>query len=279
MRYAGRITEWDDERGFGFVTPNGGGDRAFVHIKSFQRGSTRPVVAQLISYEVRKDERGRCNAAEIRFVDLRAKTKHNAGIRWPRKTVAVLCMAVLVAGWLTGIFPAIVPLIYAGMSILAVLMYALDKSAATRQRSRTPERTLHVVALLGGWPGALFAQNAFRHKSSKPSFQSGFLATVALNCTALAAGSLGWFDLAKERFGGGIAEPSIPFVIGSARSSIESTRARTTRATLPTFSCDGRTHCTQMTSCAEATYFLQHCPNVRMDGDGDGVPCEQQWCN
>ena len=45
------------------------------------------------------------------------------------------------------------------------------------------------------------------------------------------------------------------------------------------FHCDGRTHCSQMTSCAEATYFLQHCPNTKMDGNGDGEPCEQQWCN
>ena len=45
------------------------------------------------------------------------------------------------------------------------------------------------------------------------------------------------------------------------------------------FSCDGRQHCSQMTSCAEATYFIQHCPNTQMDGNNDGVPCEQQWCH
>ena len=44
------------------------------------------------------------------------------------------------------------------------------------------------------------------------------------------------------------------------------------------FRCDGRTHCSQMTSCAEATYFLRNCPGTRMDGNNDGVPCEQQWC-
>lgn len=54
-------------------------------------------------------------------------------------------------------------------------------------------------------------------------------------------------------------------------------------ATLPaqataTFRCDGRAHCSQMTSCAEATYFLRNCPGTQMDGDHDGVPCEQQWC-
>lgn len=46
-----------------------------------------------------------------------------------------------------------------------------------------------------------------------------------------------------------------------------------------TFTCDGRTMCSQMTSCAEATYFIQHCPNTKMDGNNDGVPCERQWCN
>lgn len=44
------------------------------------------------------------------------------------------------------------------------------------------------------------------------------------------------------------------------------------------YACDGRTRCPQMTSCAEATYFLRHCPNTEMDGDGDGIPCEGQWC-
>ena len=43
--------------------------------------------------------------------------------------------------------------------------------------------------------------------------------------------------------------------------------------------CDGRTRCSQMTSCDEATYFLRNCPGVEMDGDKDGIPCESQWCN
>ena len=45
------------------------------------------------------------------------------------------------------------------------------------------------------------------------------------------------------------------------------------------YRCDGRTRCSQMRSCAEATYFLQNCPGVTMDGNNDGVPCEQQWCH
>ena len=45
-----------------------------------------------------------------------------------------------------------------------------------------------------------------------------------------------------------------------------------------TYACDGRIHCSQMTSCEEATFFLQNCPGTKMDGDNDGIACEQQWC-
>ena len=45
-----------------------------------------------------------------------------------------------------------------------------------------------------------------------------------------------------------------------------------------TFQCDGRIHCSQMSSCSEATFFIQNCPGTKMDGDSDGLPCEDQWC-
>ena len=60
-------------------------------------------------------------------------------------------------------------------------------------------------------------------------------------------------------------------------SSGSSRRNRSIYVT-PKFQCDGRTHCSQMTSCEEATFFLKNCPGTKMDGDNDGVPCEQQWC-
>lgn len=54
--------------------------------------------------------------------------------------------------------------------------------------------------------------------------------------------------------------------------------AESISASSGTYRCDGRTRCSEMTSCAEAMYFLQNCPGVKMDGEGDGVPCEGQWC-
>ena len=49
-------------------------------------------------------------------------------------------------------------------------------------------------------------------------------------------------------------------------------------AAAESYHCDGRSYCSQMHSCAEAKWFLQHCPGMNMDGEGDGVPCERQWC-
>jgi len=61
--------------------------------------------------------------------------------------------------------------------------------------------------------------------------------------------------------------------------------ATTSESTQPTpavssgYRCDGRKHCTQMSSCSEAKFFLNNCPGVKMDGDNDGIPCEDQWCH
>jgi Excalibur calcium-binding domain len=50
------------------------------------------------------------------------------------------------------------------------------------------------------------------------------------------------------------------------------------RTTFNSYRCDGRQHCSQMSSCAEAKFFLRNCPGVKMDGDNDGIPCEDQLC-
>ena len=61
-----------------------------------------------------------------------------------------------------------------------------DKAAARQGRWRTPESTLHTLALVGGWPGALVAQRVFRHKTTKQPFRTIFWFTVVANCAALA---------------------------------------------------------------------------------------------
>jgi len=185
MRYVGRITEWDDKKGFGFVAPNGGGDRAFVHIKAFERVSRRPVSGQLISYELATDEKGRFKASGIRFVALRPKKAPSNHAVWPRKIIGVAFLVLLLLAWLLSRMPLAVLLPYAGASLVAFILYGADKAAAQNNRWRTPESTLHLFALVGGWPGALIAQDIFRHKSKKEEFQTIFWTTVVLNCAAL----------------------------------------------------------------------------------------------
>lgn len=64
-------------------------------------------------------------------------------------------------------------------------------------------------------------------------------------------------------------------LVGADSSSLAS---NSPSAGVASFRCDGRSYCSQMTSCEEAKYFLKNCPNTEMDGDRDGVPCESQWC-
>jgi uncharacterized membrane protein YsdA (DUF1294 family) len=100
--------------------------------------------------------------------------------------IATLFLAMLCILAARGALPAGVPALYLVASIAAVIAYAMDKSAAERGAWRTRERTLHLLALIGGWPGALIAQTVLRHKTRKLSFRFAFWATVALNCGALA---------------------------------------------------------------------------------------------
>ncbi|MFZ6730571.1 DUF1294 domain-containing protein [Undibacterium sp. Ji42W] len=79
-----------------------------------------------------------------------------------------------------------VVVVYASMSIITLVMYGLDKTAARNRKPRISERTLLFCGLACGWPGAVLAQKLFRHKTIKPSFRLAFVSTVIFNCFALA---------------------------------------------------------------------------------------------
>lgn len=74
----------------------------------------------------------------------------------------------------------------AALNLLTFALYYRDKRAATRGSRRTPENTLHILAMLGGWPGALLAQRIYRHKSRKAGFQVVFWITVIVNVSVTA---------------------------------------------------------------------------------------------
>jgi cold shock CspA family protein len=172
MRYQGRVAEWKDERGFGFITPNGGGARVFLHISAlFDRGR-RPSVGALVTYEIVSAADGRVRAQDVRLVG-----RPSAGRLSPLLLMlafGVLLVAAAYVAWVRLSHPN---------STVAASAYKI-----------------------------LFVREALRSNS--------------------------------------------PFQCTPAKSS-----------------------CSAMTSCAEAFFHQERCGVSNMDGDGDGIPCERQWCN
>ena len=187
MKFQGKLSNWNDDKGFGFVEPNGGGDRAFVHIKSFTRRSRRPVDGDVIVYELVKEAGGKFKAVNVSFARdraLKSKPTHKKPIVG---TIIIITFCLALAG-LVSLDRAPIELlyVYVAMSILTFINYALDKSAAKNNRWRTSENQLHLLSLAGGWPGAFYAQNKLRHKSIKKEFKQVYWITVIMNIAALA---------------------------------------------------------------------------------------------
>ena len=185
MRQQGILADWNDDRGFGFITPVAAGPRVFVHISAFPRGQ-RPATNDLVTYGVGRDERNRLSASDVQYV-VPTRSMRTRGLPVALAT-ATLFFALLVSLVALDQAPVLLLAPYGLFSVVGFAMYGTDKVAAERRAWRTPEVNLHAIALLGGWPGALVARQVFRHKTTKQPFRTIFWGTVVANCVALA-----WF--------------------------------------------------------------------------------------
>lgn len=194
MRYLGILVEWNDGRGFGFVQSDAGGDRLFVHISAFNpkpSPQTRPQLGMRLEFAVGQ-EGGKKRAQKVAWHHLgqvparpadgaartmKARSGSGGGNYWVVMAF-VLLFASVVVFW--GVQRWVASL-YGVLSLITFFAYWKDKVAAQTGRWRTPESTLHALAVLGGWPGAVFAQQWLRHKSSKATFRTIFWCTVLLN--------------------------------------------------------------------------------------------------
>ncbi|MDQ3059198.1 MAG: excalibur calcium-binding domain-containing protein [Pseudomonadota bacterium] len=194
-RFEGTLTQWNDDRGFGFVAPAQGGQAVFVHISAFPRDGQRPQPHEALSFEIELDNKGK---------------KRAVGVRRP-----------------AGSQPA-------------------------------PRRLTPGGAVLG---------RPVRHAT-------GGLAKWVAMLLLVAVGVYGYDQYSKRVSAYPSADTGQPLAQPVGQEPVQ-----VLQPTAVSFRCDGRQHCSQMTSCAEATFFLKNCPGVKMDGDGDGVPCEEQWCS
>ena len=179
----GKLIRWNDERGFGFISPNDDGHDVFVHISALRIIGRRPMVDDVITYDIHTDNSGKERAINAVIEGL---SQGRPGTR--RRIIRTRT-----APKKSGIFGKIIAL-----------------------------------GLIVGIGSAVY--NEFGDRSSSKSMPNH----------------------------------SLPF------SSTDSEHS--------SYSCQGKTHCSEMVSCEEATFYQRNCPGTVMDGDGDGIPCERQWC-
>ncbi|UWX04498.1 DUF1294 domain-containing protein [Pseudoxanthomonas sp. NC8] len=182
MASLGRIVDWNEARGFGFIQPLATSQpRLFFHIRDYRQGRTAPGTGRAGEIPCatagrRPLARGRrlpcgCARATGRGGGARASPPLPA---WPGWLLAGAHAAGI--AWAThgGRMPMPGAAFLLALCCVAWIAYALDKHAAQRGRRRIPESTLHLLELAGGWPGAFVAQRMLHHKTRKRSYRIAF---------------------------------------------------------------------------------------------------------
>ena len=183
----GKITQWHDDKGYGFIQMDNSSQKVFCHISSFIQKQPRPSEGENVSFDIVTNEKGQTSAKKIRYLDRPIQQKSVSQTRRERKENNS-------ATSLGGLVSSILGLIFVGLIGYQIYQFAAAKLTPKQANKPQPVNT------------------------SAPS---------------------------------------------------ANTRYR----------CDGRKHCSQMTSCEEAKWFLRNCADTKMDGDGDGIPCESSLCS
>lgn len=185
MRLKGKLIKWSEQKAFGFIAPNGGGNQIFIHKNAFSNRTRSPKINDVITYSISKDQQGRYCADKATFLGEKLKVKQTNKFSQFSIYLALLFIVAITVAFLLGHFPKTLMLVYIVMSVITFLAYAQDKFKAQKDAWRTPENTLHVLSLIGGWPGAALAQQLLRHKTQKKAFRIAFWFTVMANLTCL----------------------------------------------------------------------------------------------
>ncbi|OQK15123.1 calcium-binding protein [Methyloprofundus sedimenti] len=187
----GKLIRWIDAKGFGFITPENGKSDIFIHITAFKGMGRKPVIGDIIHYEIGTDTNGKTRAVNARIEGVRQ------------------------------------------ILTLEPIKYKREKQIPTRTKPR-----------------------AYR-KTAKPKNNFNFLPAVI------------FVGIAVFIYNKVSQEPSVTHPGATLR--VQPIRQ------IERFQCQGKVWCTEMDSYEEAVFYLGHCPGTKMDGDGDGIPCERQF--
>lgn len=209
MKRQGTLVRWEKERGFGFIRCAEVSADVFVHLRDFADRGLTPQVGMTLTFDEihvggkgpravavqapgamprREQQQPRRPAASPRP---RTERRQDAAPSSSSSLPMVLLLPAYAALLGYGVWTTRIPPIALGVllliSLLTFVVYGVDKNAATAGRWRTAESTLHLLSLIGGWPGAWCAQRLFRHKVRKTSFMAGYWATVLAHMAAVGA--------------------------------------------------------------------------------------------
>lgn len=195
MRDQGRLVEWFDDKGYGFIQPNDGlKERVFLHIKDFAQKGPRPIVGCALEYVVQLDGQGRYKAKQVTYLKatqtVHAKTNRTsqntlnaqkASSLQPMQIICIVYIVALAILSISGLLNGMILLFVSIINVMTYWFYAQDKEAAQINQRRVPENTLHILAFLGGWPAAWLAQQRLRHKTQKQPFRNIYFCTIVFN--------------------------------------------------------------------------------------------------
>lgn len=187
--YHGEIVYWNDAKGFGFIETVKDEPNIFFHVSNFAYEQRRPNKGDKVAFLLEKNK-DKIQASRIVLsgheASLFKNIPHDARKRGAYLLETII-YAILVCLFYISLAIISPPISVASfiISLLTVSLYSLDKHAAITNQQRVPEASLHIAALLGGWPGALIARSFLRHKTSKNRFIIFFWMSVVINFTCL----------------------------------------------------------------------------------------------
>jgi uncharacterized membrane protein YsdA (DUF1294 family)/cold shock CspA family protein len=196
----GIICQWHDKKGYGFIKPNlSDKHQYFFHISDVS--GERAVIKNGVRVSFNLDDGG---SRGLKAVNVTLSARSNTLMRLSRVALYAGLPLLILSFW-ARTEPWLV-VVYWLMSLITYFAYWSDKNKAKNGRWRTPESSLHLLELLGGWPGALAAQRVFRHKIRKLSYQLVFWlivtvhVAIAIDTLLLASKGLAWLRVLLNIF-------------------------------------------------------------------------------